>query len=64
VSGWIFFLLSAYLWWHVTDDKSVAWFFYQEGIPLAFMVFTHAAALLWRRPNSHSPTVCETWTTR
>lgn len=42
--GWTFLFLSAYLWWHITDERSIGWFFYQNSLPMGFVLFSHLAA--------------------
>jgi hypothetical protein len=45
VLGWLFLCLNTLLWWRVTDDRSVGWFLYQNGLPLGFLIFSHLSAL-------------------
>jgi hypothetical protein len=45
VLGWVFLLLSTYLWWHITDERSGVWFLYQNSLPMGFVLFSHLAAL-------------------
>jgi hypothetical protein len=45
--GWSFLLVSSYMWWLVTDERSTVWFLYQQSLPLAFVLFSTAAAIFW-----------------
>src|SRR5882757_6023269 len=49
ILGWTFLLISSYLWWHVTDERSAVWFLYQNGLPLAFVAISHTADFLYKK---------------
>jgi hypothetical protein len=48
VAGWIFTVACSVLWLGTTDEKTAAWFLYQNCLPLTFLLISHVRwSLIW-----------------
>lgn len=54
-TSWLFATVCAVYWWRTTDEKSVPWFLYQNGLPIFFVLVSHVRWLLIWKINKTRP---------